>query len=142
MSEASKRAQQKYVEKNKDKLNEYKAKKAKEKYNNDDDYRNKKKETNLNHYYKLQSEGKCFKGGSNSNKFKENNPEYCKEYSAKYNPVYYKNNKERILKMIGEKVSCPCCDTMIRKDFFHKHIKTNKHIKNELAAGIHSDNSN
>ena len=46
MSEASKRAQQKYVEKNKDKLNEYKAKRAKEKYNNDDEYRNKKKETN------------------------------------------------------------------------------------------------
>ena len=32
MTEASKRAQQKYVEKNKDKLNEYKSKKAKEKY--------------------------------------------------------------------------------------------------------------
>ena len=29
MSEASKRAQQKYVERNKDKLNEYKAKKSK-----------------------------------------------------------------------------------------------------------------
>ena len=85
----------------------------------------------MNHYYKLKSEGKCFKGGSNSQKFKENNPEYCKEYSAKYNPEYYKNNKVRILKMIGEKVHCPCCDTMIRKDFFHKHIKTKKHIKNE-----------
>ena len=99
------------------------------------------KKNTLNHYYKLKSEGKCFKGGSNSNKFKENNPEYCKEYSAKYNPVYYKNIKERILKMIGEKVCCPCCDTMIRKDFLHKLIKTKKHLKNEVAAGIHSDNS-
>ena len=63
MTEASKRAQQKYVEKNKDKLNEYKSKKTKEKYNNDDEYRNKKKENNLNHDYKLKSEGKCFKGG-------------------------------------------------------------------------------
>ena len=85
----------------------------------------------MNHYYKLKSEGKCFKGGSNSQKFKENNPEYCKEYSAKYNPEYYKNNKVRIFKMIGEKVHCPCCDTMIRKDFLHKHIKTKKHLKNE-----------
>ena len=102
MSEASKKAQQKYREKNKDKLNEYNAVRAKEKYNNDDEYRNKKKENTLNHYYKLKSEGKCFKGCSNSNKFRENNPEYCKEYAAKYNPVYYKNNKERILKMIGE----------------------------------------
>ena len=68
--------------KNKEKLNEYNANRAKEKYNNDDDYRNKKKEINLNHYYKLKSEGKCFKGGSNSQKTKENNPEYCKEYSA------------------------------------------------------------
>ena len=141
MTEASKRAQQKYREKNKEKLNEYNANRAKEKYNNDDDYRNKKKEINLNHYYKLKSEGKCFKGGSNSQKFTENNPEYCKEYSAKYNPEYYKNNKVRILKMIGEKVHCPCCDTMIRKDFLHKHIKTKKHLKNELAAGIHSENS-
>jgi len=131
MTEASKQAQQKYREKNKEKLNEYNANRAKEKYNNDDDYRNKKKEMNLNHYYKLKSEGKCFKVGSNSQKFKENNPEYCKEYSAKYNPEYYKNNKVRILKMIGEKVHCPCCDTMIRKDFLHKHIKTKKHLKNE-----------
>ena len=42
MSEASKKAQHKYREKNKDKLNEY-AVRAKEKYNNDDEYRNKKK---------------------------------------------------------------------------------------------------
>jgi hypothetical protein len=42
--------------------------------------------------------------------------------------------------MIGEKVSCPCCETMIRKDFLHKHVKTNKHLKNEIAAKISSDN--
>jgi len=46
MTEASKRAQQKYREKNKEKLNEYNANRAKEKYDNDDNYRNKKKETN------------------------------------------------------------------------------------------------
>jgi len=43
--------------------------------------------------------------------------------------------------MICEKVCCPCCNTMIRKDFLHKHIKTKNHIKNEIAVGIHSDNS-
>ena len=88
MTEASKRAQQKYREKNKDKLNEYNAARTKDKYKDDEEYRNKKKVANLNYYYKLNSEGKCFKGGSNSQKFKENNPEYYKEYSAKYNPVY------------------------------------------------------
>ena len=133
MTEASKRAQQKYREKNKEKLNEYNANRAKEKQNNDEEYRNKKKEANLNHHYKLKSEGKCFKGGSSSQRFKENNPEYCKEYSARYNPEYYRNNKERILIMIGEKVCCPSCDTMIRKDFLHKHIKTEKHLKNEAS---------
>ena len=89
MTEACKRAQQKYREKNKEKLNEYNANRAKEKQNNDEEYRNKKKEANLNHHYKLKSEGKSFKGGSNSQKSKENNLEYCKEYSARYNPYYY-----------------------------------------------------
>ena len=42
MLEASKRAQQKCVEKNKDKLNEYKAKKAKDKFNDDEEYKIKK----------------------------------------------------------------------------------------------------
>ena len=43
--------------------------------------------------------------------------------------------------MIGEKVCCPCCFSMIKKDFLHKHIKTKKHIKNEIEVGIPSDNS-
>ena len=38
--------------------------------------------------------------------------------------------------MIGEKECCPCCDTMIRKDFFNKHFKTKKHIKNEGTIEI------
>ena len=45
MTEASKRAQQKYREKNKEKLNEYNANRAKEKYNNDDDYQIKRKKS-------------------------------------------------------------------------------------------------
>ena len=61
-------------------------------------------------------------------KFHEKHPDYFKEY----NPVYYQSNRERILKDVGQKVLCDCCQKQIRKDYLHKHIQKPYHIKNEL----------
>ena len=63
-------------------------------------------------------------------KFKENHPGYYTEYNKQYNKPYYEENKERILKMVGEKVMCEYCNKAVRKDYVHKHMRTPKHIKN------------
>ena len=76
------------------------------------------------------------KEGKNFNqyiqKFKENHTGYYTEYNKQYNKPYYEENKERILKMVGEKVMCEYCNKQVRvrKDYVHKHIRTPKHIKN------------
>ena len=61
-------------------------------------------------------------------KFHEKHPDYFKEY----NPVYYQSNREKILKDVGQKILCECCQKQIRKDYLHKHIQKPYHIKNEL----------
>ena len=61
-------------------------------------------------------------------KFHEKHPDYLKEYNA----VYYKTNREKILKDVGQKVLCDCCQKQIRKDYLHKHIQKPYHIKNEF----------
>ena len=128
MSEEPKTAQQKYREKNRDKINEYEKERAKQKYQTDEEYRNKKKEDSLNYYHRLKEEGKSFQKYRES--FKENHPNYHKDYNKQYNKPYYENNKDRILKMVGEKVLCEYCNKPVRKDYVHKHIRTPKHIKN------------
>jgi hypothetical protein len=128
MSEEPKTAQQKYRENNRDKINEYEKIRRKNKYQNDEEYREKKRKENLERYHKYKEEGKNF--NQYIQKFKEKHPGYYTEYNKQYNKPYYEENKERILKMVGEKVMCEYCNKPVRKDYVHKHIRTPKHIKN------------
>jgi len=129
MSDETKTAQQKYRENNKEKINEYEKIRRKQKYQNDAEYREKKRIDNLERYHKYKKEGKNFK--KYIQKFKENHPGYYTEYNKQYNKPYYAENKERILKMVGEKILCEYCNKAVRKDYVHKHIRTPKHINNE-----------
>ena len=124
--------QERYRINHRDKLNEYTRNYFKNRYNNNEEYRKRKQEANLKHYYKRKIEGKGFK--EYQDKFKENHPEYYKEYFKEYNPKYYEENKERILKMVGEKVLCECCNKEIRKDYMCKHIFTKKHKQNSIKS--------
>ena len=54
------------------------------------------------------------------------NFEKYKKYFNEYNPVYYNNHKETLLKKLGEKVICNC-GLEVRYDYLNKHKKTNKH---------------
>ena len=128
MSDETKTAQQKYRENNKDKINEYEKIRRKLKYQNDAEYREKKRKENLIRYHKYKEEGKNF--NSYIQKFKEKHSGYYTEYNKEYNKPYYENNRDRILKMVGEKMMCEYCDVAVRKDYLHKHIRTPKHIKN------------
>jgi len=128
MSEEPKTAQQKYRENNREKINEYEKIRRKQKYQNDEEYREKKRKENLERYHKYKKEGKNF--NQYIQKFKENHPGYYTEYNKQYNKPYYEENKERILKMVGEKIMCEYCNKPVRKDYVHKHIRTPKHIKN------------
>ena len=128
MSDEPKTAQQKYRENNREKINEYEKIHRKQKYQNDEEYREKKRKENLERYHKYKKEGKNF--NQYIQKFKEKHPGYYTEYNKQYNKPYYEENKERILKMVGEKVLCEYCNKPVRKDYVHKHIRTPKHIKN------------
>ena len=130
MSDETKTAQQKYRENNKDKINEYEKIRRKLKYQNDAEYRERKRIESLNYYHKLKDEGKLESLQKYKDTFKEKHPEYNKQYNREYNKPYYEEIKERILKMVGEKISCGYCDVAVRKDYVHKHIRTPKHIKN------------
>jgi len=129
MSDETKTAQQKYRENNRDKINEYEKIRRKNKYQNDEEYREKKRKENLERYHKYKEEGKNF--NQYIQKFKEKHPGYYTEYNKQYNKPYYAENKERILKMVGEKILCEYCNKAVRKDYVHKHIRTPKHINNE-----------
>jgi hypothetical protein len=128
MSEKIKTPQERYRDRNREKWNEYEKERAKQKYQTDEEYRNKKKEDSLNYYHRLKDEGKSFQKYRES--FKENHPNYHKDYNKQYNKPYYENNKDRILKMVGEKVLCEYCNKQVRKDYLHKHIQRLKHIHN------------
>ena len=128
MSDKIKTAQERYRDRNRAKWNEYEKELAKQKYQNDAEYREKKRKENLIRYHKYKEEGKNF--NSYIQKFKEKHPGYYTEYNKEYNKPYYEENKERILKMVGEKISCGYCDVAVSKDYVHKHIRTPKHIKN------------
>ena len=129
MSEEPKTAQQKYRENNREKINEYEKIRRKQKYQNDEEYREKKRKQNLERYHKYKEEGKNL--NKYIQKFKGKHPGYYTEYNKQYNKPYYAENKERILKMIGEKILCEYCNNPVRKDYIHKHIRTSKHINNE-----------
>ena len=118
--------QQKYNLINKEKIRM----KAKERYENDEEYRNKIKQMNSIQYNKRKLEGKNF--NEYHKVFKEKHPDYYKDYLKDYNPVYYQTNREKILKDVGQKILCDCCLKQVRKDYFNKHIKKPYHIKNEL----------
>ena len=93
-----------------------------------EEYREKKRKENLERYHKHKEEGKNF--NQYIQKFKEKHPGYYTEYNKQYNKPYYEENKERILKMVGEKMMCEYCKKEVRKDYVHKHIRIPKHIKN------------
>jgi len=128
MSEEPQMAQQKYRENNREKINEYEKIRRKNKCQNDEEYREKKRKQSLERYHKYKEEGNNF--NQYIQKFKEKHPGYYTEYNKQYNKPYYEENKERILKMVGEKIMCEYCKKEIRKDYIHKHIRTPKHIKN------------
>ena len=130
MSDKIKTAQERYRDRNRAKWNEYEKERAKQKYQNDAEYRERKRIESLNYCHKLKDEGKLESLRKYKDTFKEKHPEYNKQYNREYNKPYYEENKERILKMVGEKISCGYCDVAVRKDYVHKHIRTPKHIKN------------
>ena len=70
MSEEPKTAQQKYWENNREKINEYEKIRRKNKYQNDEEYREKKRKENLERYHKYKNEAKNF--NQYIQKFKEN----------------------------------------------------------------------
>jgi len=74
-------------------------------------------------------------------KFKGKHPGYYTEYNKQYNKPYYAENKERILKMVGEKMMCEYCNKAVRKDYVHKHIRTPKHINNERLHELKQNDS-
>ncbi len=50
-----------------------------------------------------------------------------------FNQKYYDKNKEKILQQQREKVECPYCKKLIRRNFKHKHVKlTCKSIDNPI----------
>jgi len=130
MSDKIKTAQERYRDWNRAKWNEYERDWAKQKYQIDAEYRERKRIESLNYYHKLKDEGKLESLQKYKDTFKEKHSEYNKQYNREYNKPYYEENKERILKMVGEKISCGYCDVAVRKDYVHKHIRTPKHIKN------------
>ena len=130
MSDKIKTAQERYRDRNRAKWNEYEKERAKQKYQNDAEYREIKRIESLNNYHKLKHEGKLESLQKYKDIFKEKHPEYNTQYNRQYNKPYYEENKERILKMVGEKISCGYCNVAVRKDYVHKHIRTPKHIKN------------
>jgi len=128
MSEEPKKAQQKSRENNREKINEYEIIRRINKYQNDEEYREKKRKENLERYHKYKKK-ECKKFNQYIQKFKENHPGYYTEYNKQYNKPYYEENKERILKMVGEKMMCEYCSKAVRKDYVHKHVRTPKHTK-------------
>ena len=87
-----------------------------------------KRNGNLERHHKYKEDGKNF--NRYIQKFKEKHPGYDTEYNKQYNKSCYENNRERILKMVGEKIVCEYCNKAVRKDYVHKHIRTPKHTKN------------
>ena len=130
MSDKIKTPQERYRDRNREKWNEYERERAKQKYQTDEEYRKKKRQDSLNYYHKLKDEGKTENLQRYKDTFKEKHPDYHTEYNKQYNKPYYAENKERILKMVGEKMMCEYCNKAVRKDYVHKHVRTPKHTKN------------
>jgi hypothetical protein len=53
-----------------------------------------------------------------------------KSYVKKYNEEYYKQNKERNLQHMAEKIECDICKCTIARSSTSEHFRTNKHRKN------------
>jgi len=130
MSDKIKTAQERYRDRNREKLIEYEKERAKQKYQNDAEYRERKRIESLNYYHKLKDEGKWESLQKYKDTFKEKHPEYNIQYNRQYNKPYYEENRDRILRMVGKKMMCEYCDVAVRKDYVHKHIRTPKHSKN------------
>ena len=128
MSDTNKTPQERYRDRNREKWNEYERERANQKYQNDEEYREKKRKDSLYYYHKLKDEGKTENLQKYKDTFKENHPGCYTEYNKQYNKPYYENNKERILKMVGEKLLCEYCNKPVRRDYIHKHIRTPKQI--------------
>jgi len=103
MSDKIKTPQERYRDRNREKWNAYEKERAKQKYQTDEEYRKKKRQDSLNYDHKLKDEGKTENLQKYKDTFKENHPGYYTEYNKQYNKPYYENNKERVLKMVGEK---------------------------------------
>jgi len=61
--------------------------------------------------------------------YKQKNKGYNKEYYDKnkeYRQEYYNENKDKVLERQGEKIKCPICNNIIRRDTLSKHKKTIK----------------
>ena len=54
---------------------------------------------------------------------------YRKEYQSHYRPMYYDENKDRILALGRAKMTCNC-GAVVRKYYIDTHRKTNKHTRN------------
>ena len=81
MSDKIKTAQERYRDRNREKLIEYEKERAKQKYQNDAEYRERKRIESLNYYHKLKDEGKLGSLQKYKDTFKEKHPEYNKQYN-------------------------------------------------------------
>ena len=59
-----------------------------------------------------------------------NHKSKTKSYVKKYNEEYYKQNKERNLQYMAEKVECDICKCTFARSSKSEHEKTKKHQKN------------
>jgi len=87
-----------YYEKNKDKILE----RQKEYRENNEEWRQYHKQYHKQYYYE--------------------NKEYHKEYYKEY----YYENKDKLLERQGEKIKCPICNKIVRRDSLIRHKKTMK----------------
>ena len=55
-----------------------------------------------------------------------------KDYVREYNKKYYHDNKERIIKMISERINCPWCGKNMAKSNIYKHQKRIKCMKKRI----------
>lgn len=59
-----------------------------------------------------------------------NHKSKTKLYVKKYNEEYYKQNKEKNLQHLAEKVECEICKCEIARSSISEHKRTNKHRRN------------
>ena len=74
MSDKIKTAQERYWDRNREKWNEYEKERAKQKYQNDAEYRERKRIESLNYYHKLKDEGKLESLQKYKDTFRKNIP--------------------------------------------------------------------